>query len=123
MSTTEPVPETPEGTETPRKRSNPWIWVCGVLAVVALGMAVWAISSRSDLDSTQKELATTQDELNTTQQELATAQQTPEPTSVPTPAATPTPTPTAAPEEDDKDRDRTGIGFTLVTAKALYDEF
>jgi type VI protein secretion system component VasF len=43
----------------PRKRT-PWIWISAVLAIVAAGLLIWALTIQSDLDSTQEELASTQ---------------------------------------------------------------
>jgi hypothetical protein len=58
-----------------QKRRNWWIWISALLGVVALGLLIWALMSRSDLDSTQEELASTQQELAGTKQELDTTKQ------------------------------------------------
>jgi septal ring factor EnvC (AmiA/AmiB activator) len=57
---------------TPKKRRNAWIWVSALLAVVAVGLLVWALTAKSDLDSTKDELASVQKELDTAQQSLDT---------------------------------------------------
>ena len=65
MSTDSPVATKP--------RRNRWIWVSAVLAVVAAGLLIWALTIQSDLDSTQQELAGVQEELDSTQQALDAA--------------------------------------------------
>jgi chromosome segregation ATPase len=42
---------------TPRKHRSPWLWVSGVLVLVAAGLLIWALSLQSDLDSTQQDVA------------------------------------------------------------------
>jgi Tfp pilus assembly protein PilN len=54
----------------PRRLRNPWVWVSGVLALIAVGLLVWALAATSDRDSTQNELTSTQQQLDTTNQEL-----------------------------------------------------
>ena len=99
----------PPGSEAPQKRHSRWIWVSAVLALVAVGVTIWALTLRSDLDSTQQELdtttqelASTKQELDTTKQQLATAQQD---------------------VEDLQSSQRRRTGVALVTGKVLYDEF
>lgn len=46
----------PSGGQEPKRRRNPWIWVCGGLALVAAGLLIWALTIRSDLDSTEQEV-------------------------------------------------------------------
>jgi peptidoglycan hydrolase CwlO-like protein len=55
-------------------RRNRWIWISALLAVVAAGLLVWALSAQSDDDSTQQQLADTQAELESTQEQLAATQ-------------------------------------------------
>ncbi len=69
------------GAEPTRRRSR-WLWVSVLLAVVAAGLLLWALTIKSDLDSTQQELETTQqelagskEELDKTKQELDASQQ------------------------------------------------
>lgn len=57
MSTTEPQPT---ATPSPVRRRSPWIWVSAVLAIVCIGLLVWALSLDSDLQSTQDDVATLQ---------------------------------------------------------------
>ena len=60
MSTTEPEPPgAPDPQQHPQgahQRRNPWIWISALLAVVAVGLGVWAYSAQSDLDSTQQDV-------------------------------------------------------------------
>ena len=59
-----------------KKRRNPWIWISALLAVVSIGVLVWALTVQSDSDNTQEELDSTQHELAGTQQKLdATTQE------------------------------------------------
>jgi len=60
---------------TKKTRRNPWIWVSALFALAAAGLLIWALSARSDLDSTQTELDSTQQELASTKQELDTSKQ------------------------------------------------
>jgi hypothetical protein len=116
MSTTSPEPDAvsapPDG--EPKKPRNVWVWICGALALVAVGLLVWALSSQSDLDSAQADLASSEQQVESTQQQLdATKQQLDSATPTATATATPTPTATATP--DDSDGGRAG----LVAAGAL----
>ena len=118
---TDPAPEPPD--EAPTKRRNAWIWVSAGLGLVAVGLLIWALTLRSDVDATQseldsakqelasseKELAAAQQELGSTKQELdTTAQQLDDVTQ---PAATP-----PAASEEDQSKDPTAA---LVAAGAL----
>jgi hypothetical protein len=61
----------PEPAEAaPRKHRNRWIWVSVVLAVVAAGLLVWALTLKSDVDSAQKDLDDARSELASTNQKL-----------------------------------------------------
>ena len=58
------------------------MWVSALLAIVAVGVTIWALTLRSDLDDTDQQLdkttqeqASTKQELDTTKQQLATAEQ------------------------------------------------
>jgi septal ring factor EnvC (AmiA/AmiB activator) len=95
-----------EGSE---RRHSRWIWVSALLAIVAVGLTIWALTLKSDLDSTQQELeaatqqlASTKQELDTTKQQLGAAQQD---------------------VEDLKTSQRRRTGVALVGGKVLYDEF
>ncbi len=46
----------PPDDEAPKKHRNPWIWISGALAIIAVGLLVWALNTRSDLDSTQQDV-------------------------------------------------------------------
>jgi chromosome segregation ATPase len=97
------------GSEAPQKRRNRWIWVSALLAIVAVGVTIWALTLRSDADNTQQdldkttqELASTKQELDTTKKQLASAQQD---------------------VQDLQSSQRRRTGVALVTGKVLYDEF
>jgi predicted negative regulator of RcsB-dependent stress response len=38
-------------------RRNPWIWISALLLLVSIGLLIWALSLRSDLDDTQQQVA------------------------------------------------------------------
>ena len=67
---TEPAEPPTEPADPPGKHRNRWIWVSAVLAVIAIGSLIWALTIRSDLDATQKELDTAQAELASAEQQL-----------------------------------------------------
>ena len=110
MSTTDPDAGAPSSNAR-RRRRNPWIWISGLLAIAAAGLLIWALTTRSDLDSTQQaldsttqELDSTTQELDSTNQELDSAKQ------------------DAEASQSQGDDGNTGRGV-LLAAKALYDEF
>jgi septal ring factor EnvC (AmiA/AmiB activator) len=88
----------------PERRRNPWIWISALLAVVAIGVAIWALTLKSDLDSTQQELAGVREDLDSTQQALDAAQQDVEQL-----------------QSEAGEGVRTGVA--LGAGKLLYDEF
>jgi hypothetical protein len=49
----------------PKKHRSPWMWVSLVLAVVAIGLLIWGISTRSDLDDAQKEASQSKEAAST----------------------------------------------------------
>jgi cytoskeletal protein RodZ len=55
MATAAGVDEHPE-----RKKRSPWMWVSIVLAVVAIGLLVWAVTTKSDLDNANADNAALQ---------------------------------------------------------------
>ena len=68
MATTRPEPNAPSDARVPEKKQrNPWIWVCALLAVVAAGLLIWALSVQSDLDTTQKQVNDLQAEVDRSQ--------------------------------------------------------
>jgi uncharacterized membrane-anchored protein YhcB (DUF1043 family) len=75
MSTAGTAPERSDGrietsspdAQAPKRRRNPWIWICAVLAVIAAGLLVWALTIRSDLDSTQQDVSDLQSQLDESQ--------------------------------------------------------
>jgi chromosome segregation ATPase len=102
MSSPEPEPSKPR---------NWWIWISAALAVVAVGLLAWALSVRSDLDSTEQDLAAAKKELTATKEELDTAQQ----------------ELASANEElqsanDDHRAEAVVAAGSLAAAKALYDD-
>jgi predicted nucleic acid-binding Zn-ribbon protein len=108
----------PSGDQAPKKRRNPWIWICAVLALAAAGLLIWALTIQSDLDSTQQELATANQELDSTSEELDGAKQ--------ELASTQQELDSAKQDveelrsQGDEGNSRRGA---LVAANALYDEF
>jgi len=48
----------------PKRNHRLWIWASAVLAVVAVGLLVWALSLRSDLDSTKDDNAQLQSQVD-----------------------------------------------------------
>ena len=119
MSTTSPQPDAAPASPdaTPKPRRNRWIWATAAVGLLAVGLLIWALTLRSDLDGTQGELDTatqaltsTGQELESTQQELdAAAQQLDD-------ATQPTPTPPASEEQDEGN----GQTAALVAAGALF---
>lgn len=55
MTTTEPQP--PLAQQASPKHRNLWIWISALLAVVAVGLGIWAYKAQSDLDSSHDENA------------------------------------------------------------------
>jgi uncharacterized protein YoxC len=94
-------------TDSPKKHRNTWVWASAALALVAVGLLVWALVLNSDLSSTQDELDGAQQELTSAQKAVDTA--TPQPTATEQPTAQPT----ATAEEQD------GGAAGLVAAGAL----
>jgi hypothetical protein len=56
MDTARTEPEAPTPAPTTGKHRNPWIWISALLALVAVGLLVWALSTRSDLDDTEAQV-------------------------------------------------------------------
>jgi uncharacterized membrane-anchored protein YhcB (DUF1043 family) len=55
--------------------SNPWIWASALLALVAVGLLIWALTLRSDRDSAGQELVSAQQQLAAVQDDLDSANQ------------------------------------------------
>ena len=86
-------PDAPMPTEPGhRRRPVGWIVLSCVLALVAVGLGVWAIGAQSDADDAQTKLAA---------QEEAAKVATPQPTAEPTSTPTPPPASTSAPIQVD----------------------
>jgi chromosome segregation ATPase len=64
MATTSPQDEAPAGGQAPKKKRNHWIWISAVLAVAAIGLLVWALQTRSDLNSANDKNADLQAQVN-----------------------------------------------------------
>jgi hypothetical protein len=91
------------------QRHSRWIWVSALLGIIAVGVTIWALTLKSDLDTTQQALDRTTQEQASTKQELGTTEQQ-----------------LAAAQQDVKDLEssqRRRTGAALVTGKVLYDEF
>ena len=93
-----------------KKRRNPWIWISALLAIVSVGLLVWALTVNADSDTTQEQLDAAQRELDTTTQELESTKQDVE----------------ALQSSEADQGQRRGSGLLTVgafaTAKALYDD-
>jgi chromosome segregation ATPase len=95
--------------EEPKQPRNRWIWVSAVLAVVAVGLLAWALSLKSDLDSTQDKLAEAQKKVDSTQEQLASATKKVEDLQ-------------AVPAEEEDNGDAAVLAAGAVAAKALYND-
>jgi hypothetical protein len=85
------------------KRRNWWAWISALLALVAVGLLVWALSVKSDQESAQDELASTKQQLDESKQQQAQA------TATPTPA-------------DEGSGGALAAAGGLAAAKAVYDD-
>jgi hypothetical protein len=94
----------PAAEAEPAKSRKPWIWLSAVLAVVAAGLLIWALTIQSDLDSANQELAAANDELDGTKQQLDATKQDVE-------------------ELQAQADEGVGTGAAVVGATALYKEF
>jgi chromosome segregation ATPase len=98
---------TPEAEPEPEKHRNAWIWVSAVLALLAIGLLVWALSLKSDLDGAHDDLAAADKQVSSAKQELDKAAQE---------------TPAPAPTEEADDGNAALLAAGAVAAKALYDD-
>jgi chromosome segregation ATPase len=98
MATTEPE-------VTPTKHRSAWLWVSLALALVAIGLLIWALTVKADRDSAQSELSKTQQDLDSTQTELSSTKQELD----------------TAQQPDDGDRPVLAAG-ALAGMKAVYDD-
>jgi DNA repair exonuclease SbcCD ATPase subunit len=68
-------PNAPAGDEsTPRKRPWGWIAVAGVLAAVVVGVGIYAMNTKSDLDDANAEVASQQQQIASQQAQIDEAQ-------------------------------------------------
>ena len=60
------TPESPSSaTPAPKKRRNPWIWVSGGLALAAVGLLIWGVSTQADLNSSEDDVSDLQTQVST----------------------------------------------------------
>jgi len=104
MSTTNPEPDAPLDDATTKPHRNRWIWVSATLGLLVVGLLAWALSMRSDLDSTQAKLSSNEQALTSAKQDLSSTEQQLAEATKPTPTPTATPTATATPEEGNDGR-------------------
>jgi chromosome segregation ATPase len=114
MSTADPPDDTSAERPTqaePAKSRKPWIWLSALLAIVAAGLLIWALTIQSDLDSAnqeldsaQQQLAAANDELDGTKKQLDATKQDVE-------------------ELQAQADEGVGTGAAVVGATALYKEF
>jgi chromosome segregation ATPase len=64
MATTSPQDEAATSGQAPKKTHHVWIWISAVLAVVAIGLLIWALQTRSDLNDTQQKNADLQSQVD-----------------------------------------------------------
>src|SRR3954454_9673087 len=53
---TDPTPPPGQAPAPAASKRGPWLWVSLGLAVVAVALLIWGLSTKSDLDGTQKDL-------------------------------------------------------------------
>src|SRR4051794_30400794 len=53
---TDPTPSSTQAGQPSGGKRSPWLWVSLALALVAVGLLVWGLSTKSDLDGTQSDL-------------------------------------------------------------------
>jgi uncharacterized protein HemX len=68
MSTTQPQPPVAPPQASSHRRHNPWIWISALLAVVAVGLGIWAYQSQSDLDNANDDVARLQAQVDQSKQ-------------------------------------------------------
>jgi cytoskeletal protein RodZ len=54
---TDGAPGVPPGGPPTKKHRNPWIWVSGVVALVAVGLLIWGVSTQSDLNNSEDDVS------------------------------------------------------------------
>jgi chromosome segregation ATPase len=55
---------TAESPPDEKKHRSPWMWVSIVLAIVAVGLLIWALKANSDLNSTQEDVSDLQTQVD-----------------------------------------------------------
>jgi chromosome segregation ATPase len=63
MSTREPHGSATPGQPVNRRR-NPWIWVSAALGLIAIGLLVWGLNTKSDLDDAEKDIGQLQAQIS-----------------------------------------------------------
>jgi hypothetical protein len=59
-------PGGPAGDDSHEKHRNPWMWVSAGLAVIAVGLLIWGLKTKSDLDSAKQDVKHLEAELSQT---------------------------------------------------------
>ena len=54
----------PPGGPPQKKHRNPWIWVSGVVALVAVGLLIWGVATQSDLNSSEDDVSELQTQVS-----------------------------------------------------------
>ena len=103
MSGAEPHDDAQPVESATGKHRNRWVWVSALLALVAAGLLVWALSVKSDQENAEDELASTKQQLEQSEQQQAQA------TATPTPA-------------DEGSGGAVAVAGGLAAAKAVYDD-
>jgi F-type H+-transporting ATPase subunit b len=57
-------PGVPPGEPAPKKHRNPWIWVSAVLALAAVGLLIWGVATRADLNSSEDDVSDLQTQVS-----------------------------------------------------------
>jgi serine/threonine-protein kinase len=112
----------PTGAGTPvRRETSPWVWVLGTVAVVAIGLLLWALLSGDGADPTSTPSTTP----STSQP--AQSSQAPPTTQKPSETPTPTPSDSPSPTADPADAVRAALSafsdeVAAVAADGLVDK-
>ena len=57
-------PVVPPGEPPPKKHRSPWIWVSGALALAAVGLLIWGVSTQADLNSSKDDVSDLQTQVS-----------------------------------------------------------
>jgi chromosome segregation ATPase len=64
MATTSPRDESAPAGPAPKKKRNHWVWISVVLGVAAIGLLIWALQTRSDLNAANDKNADAKNVIN-----------------------------------------------------------